>query len=346
MRKPAILALSAAATMTLTALAGAGPAEARTGAASATATSSASSASTVRYAWLKSCHKKDDYFPCGSWNLTLGNGRTTALKDAQVYPRGANGKIDKQATAPLSISADGRHVSYWRKKDSRLVVRDLTTNKVRTLPRSLSKPPKGVGVGDLGVSLSRDGGLLTLDYYDDDSKLPSLLVDVRTGKTHRIRADAAVLGFSPDGEYLLVSRTTSENTTEFSVYDTDGRRANIRVVPQVVANNSPTALADDGSSVAALITTTSGKQRLRVYDLADDRVGEAVDVRVPKKESVRRLEWTPDGGLKLWETLDSAKTGETYRVVARSLDPDSGATRELDSFPVKSNLWTWWLPGE
>ncbi|MBE3012316.1 hypothetical protein IL992_24440 [Microbispora sp. NEAU-D428] len=343
MRKPAILALSAAATMALTALAGAAQAQARTGAATATASSSAS---TVRYAWLNSCKKKDGYLPCGSWRLTLRNGRDSVLTDAQVFPRTAKGKIDKQSYTPLSVSGDGRQVSYFRKKDGMLVVRDVTMNKVRALPPSVSKLPKGIGMGDLTTSLSRDGGLLTIDYYDDDDKMPSLVVNVRTGKVRKIPADASVVGFSPDGKHLLVSRGTAENTTQFSVYDQDGRRTNTQVVPQVVANNSPMALADDGSSVAVLITTASAKQRLRVYDLSEDTVGDAVDVRVPKNESAKRLEWTPDGGLKLWETLDSAKTGETYRVVVRSLDTDTGATAKLDSFRVKPSVWTWWLPGE
>ncbi|GGO17377.1 hypothetical protein GCM10010116_35110 [Microbispora rosea subsp. aerata] len=342
MRKPAILALSAAVTMALTTLAGgAAQAQARTGAASATA----SAASPVRYAWLKSCHKKDDYHPCGSWHLLLRNGRDVVLKDAQVFPRTAKGKIDKHADAPLSISGDGRHVSYFRKKDGRLVVRDLTTNKVRTLPRSVSKLPKGIGMGDLSMSLSRDGGLIAIEYYDGDDKIPSLLVDVRTGKVRKIRADESILGFSPDGTHLLASRGTAENTSRFSVYDQDGRQTNSQVVPQVVANNSPTALADDGSTVAVLITTSSGGKRLRLYDLSNDTVGEAVNVRVPKKEFAKRLEWTADGGLKLWETLDS-REGDIDRVVVRSLDPATGATATLDSFKVKSSLWNWWLPGE
>ncbi|TQS27809.1 hypothetical protein [Microbispora sp. KK1-11] len=345
MRKPAILALPAAATMALTTLAGAAQAEARTGGASVTATAS-SSASTVRYAWLKSCKKKDGYLPCGSWRLALGNGRDSALTDAQVFPRTAKGKIDKQSYTPLSVSGDGRQVSYFRKKDGMLVVRDVTTNKVRALPRSVSKLPKGIGMGDLATSLSRDGGLLTIDYYDEDGKVPSLVVNVRTGKVRKIPADAAVAGFSPDGKHVLVSRGTAENTTQLSVYDEDGRRTNTQVVPQVVANNSPIALADDGSSVAVLITTTSAKQRVRVYDLSDDTVSDAVDVRLPKNESAKRLEWTPDGGLKLWETLDWTKTGETYRVVVRTLDIGTGATATLDSFRVKSSVWAWWLPGE
>jgi len=342
MRPPAILALSAAATIALIPLTGAAQADARTGA----ATTASSSAPAIRYAWLKGCSEKNDYYPCGSWHLTLADGRDSVLEDAQVFPRTAKGKIDKSSNAALSVSGDGRHVSYFRKKDGMLVVRDVTTNKVRTLPRSVSKLPKGIGMGDLVTTLSRDGGMLTVDYYDDDDKLPSLLVDVRTGEVRKIRADESIVGFSPDGTHLLVSRVTSENTTQFIVYDQDGRRTNTQVVPQVVANNSPMALADDGSTVAVLITTSSGGQRLRLYDLASDTVGEAVDVRAPKKESPKRLEWTSDGRLKLWETLDSAKTGETYRVVVRSLDAGSGATTTLDSFKVKSGLWTWWVPGE
>lgn len=335
MKKLAILAV--ATTATATALAAPANSEARTGAASAEGS--------VRYAWVKSCPKKDYTVPCGTWTLSLSGGKQFPVTDTQVHPVTSKGKVDKEAVTAFAVSGNGQTIAYFRTSDKKLVARDLSTNATHVLPGKSAKLPKGIGMGDLDTFLSADGNVIVIDYFDQDSKLPSLIVNVKTGKIQKLNGDATVQGFSPDGDKLLATRYTDENTTQFVVYDENGNKGASQIVPQIVANNAPLALADDGTTVAVIITAPSGKQRLRVYDLASDTVGDSVNVNVPKNESAHRLFWNSSDNLTLWELRNDAQ-GNTIGATARNVDPSSGAISKIDSFKIKTKLWTWLLPGE
>ncbi|GAA3110630.1 hypothetical protein [Streptosporangium carneum] len=324
------LAAAAAATMTMTVT----PAEAKTGAASA---------DSVRYAWLDSCPKKDYTIPCGKWTLTLRSGKTVKLADARVNPRQANGKIDKEAGTPFAVSGDGRFVNYF--KGDKLVVRDVNSGKVRPLPGGAAVLPRGIGQTDVDTTLSFDGSLVVVDYFDSAEKLPTLIVNLKNGKTIKLPPANNVLSFSPDGQHLLTGRTTDDNVTEFAVFDADGRETASQVVPQIVSNNSPVALANDGSTVALVITGASNTSRLRTYDLASDTVSDALPLGIPKDESAQRIYWDPAGTLTLW-TGRNSKDGEISSAVKRTVNAETGSTRKLDSFTTKNSPWTWWLPGE
>ncbi|MFE3453723.1 TolB family protein [Nonomuraea sp. NPDC059194] len=301
----------------------------------------------VRYGWVGSCAKKDYTIPCGPWHLALGGGKDVVLKDAVVYPTAAGGKIDKESSAPISISGDGRFVGYFRASDRKLVVRDIASGSVKALPGKAAVAPKSVGMVNVDPTFSPDGRRVVVDYYDDDSKLPSLLVDLATGAVHRIPGNETVQGFSPDGSHLLTTRGTDDNTTEMAVYDESGAEVRSKVVPQVVANNAPIALADDGVTVGLVIVSpqTNGKTRLRTYDLSTDGVSDAVTLRLPTGESPTRLVWSASGEATLW-TLKSDAEGNTNQAVKRSLNTGTGATAVRDSFRIKSGIWTWWLPGD
>ncbi|WP_214109615.1 hypothetical protein [Acrocarpospora catenulata] len=326
----AMLAVAAAAVAALP-----GVAEARTGAASGVA----------RYVWVNSCPKKDYTVPCGPWTVTTRTGKKVALPDAQVFPVDAAGRTDKESSTTIALSGDGAHVAYFRKSDNRLVVRDLRNNKVRTLPSKAAKLPKGIGMSDVDTFLSEDGNLLVIDYFDEGARRPSLIVDVAAGTTRTLPGNANMQGFSPNGEHLLVTRYTDENTTEFAVFDAQGVKENSQVVPQIVANNAPLALSDDGSTVALIVTSPKSTQTLRVYDLTADTVGDPVRVKVAKNEYAHRLFWTGDDQLTLWE-LRSNTAGTTTGASAHRLDPTTGTTSVIDSFKIHSKVWTWWLPGE
>ncbi|GLW99569.1 hypothetical protein [Microtetraspora sp. NBRC 16547] len=335
-RKLAILAAAVAATTS--ALAIPTMAEAKTGAASA-------ANAQIRYVWVKSCGEKDYTVPCGSWNFVTRDGKTRTLGDARVYAVNARGKVDKESLAALAISDDGEKVAYFRKSDNKLVIRDLATNRVRALPGTASRLPKGLGMSDLVTTLSPDGSSLLIDYQDENDKLPSLLVNMATGKIAKLRTDLYLQGFSPDSRHVLASRYTRENTTELRVLDENGATTGRKVVPQVIANNTPQALANDGNTVAVMINMTGGKQRLRVYDLESDSVGDAVNVNVPKNETPQQLRWDDSGNLTVWE-MRSDKDGNTNGLVRRTLDPTSGGTTKTDSFPLTAKVYMWWVPGE
>ncbi|MFD1936933.1 MULTISPECIES: TolB family protein [Nonomuraea] len=301
----------------------------------------------VRYGWVGACAKKDYSVPCGPWHLALSGGKDVQLKDAVVYPTAAGGKIDKESSAPISISGDGRFVGYFRASDRTFVVRDMASGSVKVLPGKAAVAPKNVGMLNVDPTFSPDGRRVVMDYYDDDAKLPSLLVDLKTDAVHRIPGNETVQGFSPDGSHLLTTRGTDDNTTELAVYDESGTEVQSRVVPQVVANNAPIGLADDGVTVGLVIVSpqTNGKTRLRTYDLSTDAVSDAVTLRLPKGESPTKLVWNTSGDVTLW-TLQSDAEGNTSKAVRRSLNAETGATAVRDSFRIKSGIWTWWLPGD
>jgi hypothetical protein len=341
-RTLALLAMAAS----VTAAGVASPAEAKTGASSTTTkTAKATKASTaVRYAYLDSCQKKDYSVPCGSWMLTLRSGKTVKLPDATVFPRGANGKVDKESNAPFAVSGDGTRVVYFRKSDHKLVWKDARGGRSHSLPGTTAKVPKGLGMTDVDPTLSPDGDTAVIDY-GDTGKLPTRVVDLGSGDVTNLPGADVVQGFSPDGRRILASRVTSDNTAELTVYDPDGSQAESREVPQVVSNNSPIALADDGVTVGVVIIPSSGKPRLRQYDLSTDSVSPAIDLAVPSGEAPYRIYWDSSGKLTLWH-LRTTGDGSVSRATASTVDPSTGDLKKMDSFKVRQGLWTWWLPGE
>ncbi|MBO3749834.1 hypothetical protein J5X84_27450 [Streptosporangiaceae bacterium NEAU-GS5] len=309
--------------------------EATTGAASAADVQ-------VRFAWVKGCPKKEDIVPCGPWTLTLRSGKKRVLKDALVYATTAEGKVDKTSATTFAISRNGKVVCYFRKSDHKLVVRNLVTGKVRALPGKAAVLPKGNGMTLTHIYLSYDGAKVLIDYNDDADTQPTLVVDLATGATHKLRGDLRALGFSPDGDQVLVQRFT-EHTTEFAVYDETGAKVNSQVVPGNVAG-IPIALSGDGRTVG-VITNAKDRQRLRLYDLTSDTASDPVTLKVPKIENVTRLFFDPSGNLVIW-SLRGYKGNEMIGVLERRVDPVSGATTKIDTFTFDPAFSTWLLPGE
>ncbi|MFJ2028496.1 hypothetical protein [Streptosporangium sp. NPDC087985] len=310
------------------------PADAKTGAASD---------DSVRYAWLKSCPEKEYRIPCGKWTLTMRSGKVIKLADARVNPKQANGKVDEGAGAPFRVSGDGRSVSYI--KGDKLVIRDVNSGKVRPLPGKAADLPRGLSQNDVETVLSPDGSIAVVDYSDDAEKLPSLVANLKTGKVTELPSKNEVMSFSPDGQHLLTGRFTDDNTTEFAVFDADGHKTSSRVVPQIVSNNTPIALADDGTTVALVVSGGSNRPRLHIYDLSSDTVSDAVALGIPKNESAQRLYWDAAGTMTLW-TSRSDKDGDIFSAVKRTVNAGTGTTHRLDSFKVRTDSWIWWLPGE
>ncbi|MEV4182003.1 hypothetical protein AB0J28_11245 [Streptosporangium canum] len=309
----------------------------------ADATTGAVSDDSVRYAWLSSCAKKDYKVPCGNWMLTMRSGKTVKLADARVHPKQARGKVDKETNALFAVSGDGRSVNYI--KGDKLVIRDVNSGKVRPLPGGTADLPKGLGQDSVDTTLSPDGSIAVVDYFDAAEKLPSLVANLKTGKVTKLPSKNSVLSFSPDGQHLLTGRFTDDNITEFAVFDAEGHETSSQVVPQIVSNNAPIALADDGTTVTLVITGGSGKPRLRTYDLSSDTVSDAVPLGTPKDESAQRLYWDAAGTLTLW-TSRGDEEGTVISAVKRTVNAGTGTTHRLDSFKVRTDPWTWWLPGE
>ncbi|GAA1013494.1 hypothetical protein Aple_087430 [Acrocarpospora pleiomorpha] len=299
---------------------------------------------TARYAVLKSCPKKDYRVPCGPWTITRRDGKQFVLADAQVFQVWVNGKNSTEVSLPITLSGDGQRVVYFRKSDRRLVVRDLTTDKVFTLPSKVAQVPKGLTMGDIGTFLSKDGTLLAVDYLADTAKRPSWIVEVDTGTVSTVKGNASVESISPGGKYLLASEYTNENTLKYIAYDTTGNVANSQVVPQVISNNAPVALADDGATVAVIVNSATGKKYLRTYDLAQDTLGERIKAAIPDTESVQRALWDTSDRLSVW-TFHDAETYTATLTTSWHLDAGTGEAKKTDSFKIKSMVWDYRLPG-
>ncbi|GII93491.1 hypothetical protein [Sinosporangium siamense] len=303
---------------------------------------------TVRYAWVKSCVKdKDNDFPCGPWMLTTSTGREVKLTDAQVLPKLASGTVVRDAVTQFQVSGDGRLVNYFRKSDGKLVIRDIASGSVSPLPGGAASLPRGLGMNDLDMHFSPNGRYLAIDYFDEKATQPTLIVDLLRRTTVKLPPDVTVHGFSQNGARLLVSRGTDDNTTEFVVYSSNGTEYESRVVPQVVTNNSPIALANDGVTVALVITGPRAgmKPKMRVYNMATDEISPALTIELHKSETPKLVTWGSGETLTMWTTTSNSQE-EITAASRRTLHADSGVTERRDSFRIPRKLWTWWLPGE
>ncbi|GIH27952.1 hypothetical protein Aph01nite_62620 [Acrocarpospora phusangensis] len=331
MKRLAILAIAVVSVTGTPAVAGAESGTARNAEASA------------RYAMLQSCPKKDYRVPCGSWTVVLRDGKKVVLEDAQVFQVTGN-KVDKESSLPIHLSGDGRRAVYFRKADRQLVVRDLSTNKVIALPAKAAKVPAGMNMSDVGTFLSGDGAVLVIDYLEEAARRESLIVDVASGDVRTFKGNESVDSVSARGEYVLTSRYTSENTWTYTAYDRAGNAVNSQVVPQIVANNSPVALADDGTTMAVVVSGIAGTS-LRLYDLANDTVGGKIDVSVPKREVVQHVQWDSGDRLTLRTFHDVADYTATQNA-SWEVSAGTGVTKRTDSFTIKSKVWDYRLPGD
>ncbi|WP_062431125.1 hypothetical protein [Herbidospora daliensis] len=307
-------------------------AEASTGAAS----------SPARYVWLKSCPKAGYTVPCGDWMVYRRDGTMTRIPDAQVHQVKASGGVDGESSLQPALSGDGRRVAYFTASTKKLVVRDLVSGKVYPVRGAAAKPPKGLLINDLDTLLSYDGKQLAIDYVQ--GKEPTKVVDVASGSFYTLPADVALQGFSGDGSKVMVTESSDQNTTIFSSYDADGE-LNSQEVPQVVDDNYPLALSDDGRSIAVFI---EGRQAaVRFYDLSSDSVGPPVKVTMPKGEKANRMAWQTSGRLLL-STYRINTNGDVLGGGLRTVDVETGELKKVDTWSLqsRSNLWIWWLPGE
>ncbi|GAA4225413.1 hypothetical protein GCM10023075_23060 [Streptosporangium album] len=255
---------------------------------------------------------------------------------------------DAKTRTPSDDSVRYAWLKGCAKKDYRVPCGDWTltmrSGKVRPLPGTAAVLPKGVSEFNVDTMLSPDGLIAVVEYFAEGGKPSSLVANLKTGKVVRLPRDQSVMSFSPDGQHLLTGRLTDDNTTEFVVFDADGQKTLSQVVPQIVSNNTPIALADDGTTIALIITGQSNKPRLHTYDLASDTVSDAVPLDIPKNEGAQTLYWGTAGAPTLW--TGSGDGGTVFSVVKRTVDAGTGATRRLDSFKVRTDPWTLWLPGQ
>jgi hypothetical protein len=291
----------------------------------------------VRYASLKGCKIKDgSQVPCGLWRLEMHSGKEVKLSDALTTARDKHGKTLKDYPAPIAVSGDGHSVAYFRKSDSRLVVREIG-GAVHVMAKGAL--PKKIGIEEVDLKLSLDGGHLAVEYNDTNDRQPTQVYDVSSGQNPgTIPGGLTFQNFSGDGGAVLVSKSTDDNTTRLVTYSAEGAELSSTEPPQVVANNTPYGLAADGKTVA-FFTGTIKKLSLKQYDLEGDTVTQSTRVKLGGSDLPEMVDWTGDQEVTVHVSHTTGDGRTTMRILL--VNPETGAIKVRDSYKVKSDSFTY-----
>lgn len=201
------------------------------------------------------------------WRLWMRSGRVLDLKNA--------------IPSPLAVSPHGAELAYFRRSDSVLVVRDITTGKVRAVP-GVTRPP-GDGVG-LRLSPLARFALITVNWG------APRVVDTFTGREQRFPFKPSRISFSPDNTYVLAY--FADSSPGYAVIFSTRTWTEVRRGGPVVG-----ALSMDGTKVADVEWAAEGS-KVRVRDVTTGaQVGRTVTLRPGQSEAA--LAWNRAGHLDI-----------------------------------------------
>lgn len=286
----------------------------------------------ITYVSVKSCKAGADTRPCGPWRLEMHSGAEHRLPDARVYPLDRHGKAVKDLTAPIAVSGDGQSVAYIRERDNRLVVREVG-GPVHVMGKDAL--PKKADMGTIQLHLSQYGDSLAVEYAD--GREPTRVYDVSRGLgPGKIPGAYSVLSLSRDGETVLAAQYTADNTTRLLTFDAEGNELSRVEPPQIVANNAPLGLSEDGT-MAAFFSGVGSASKLRLYDMRANSVFTSIKVKLGSTDSPEAIDWTGDHEI----TAHIPHIAESGRTSMRILviDTETGTIKVRDSYTVKADSY-------
>jgi hypothetical protein len=265
----------------------------------------------VRYA-DGSCpgKKPGEQHLCAPWQLRLRSGRVIRLTDARMFANPGDKRSGRQGFA---LTPHGSQVGYFRLKDDALVIRDVTTGKVRVVP---------------GVKWSLTNrfmfGLSPAAHFFVIKREPLQVLNAVTGQAHTLPAGQHPLSFSPDNKYLLVSQQGGG----LVVYSTETWGV-VRTGPRV---GFAPALHANGTTIAYTDWDPRGKEPeyIRFLDLTTGGPAGS-PIKIPTGESANGLLWDRANHLEIL-TRRVSGDGQIWRW--RSADD---GMRVLDTFLLRSS---------
>ncbi|MEV5413119.1 hypothetical protein AB0K60_30315 [Thermopolyspora sp. NPDC052614] len=273
----------------------------------------------VRHADDSCRDRKGEYYVCAPWRLYLRNGRVMRLTDARVFTG-----TGRKSRAPFALSPHGSKAAYFRLKDNALVVRDVTTGKVRVVPGITWPSNRSM------IEIGPAGRFIILDRGFSD---PYPIVDSYSGRIHTLPVGEVPQSFSPDNKYLLTSRG------EFvTVYATD----TWTVVRTRQAAPSG-ALHMDGTTVAYIDRGNRKTHYIRFFNLATGRPA-GNPIKIPAGEFGSALYWDRANHLDVLSRVKAGSSGDrtTWRW-RRANDAmrviDTFVERSLDEIDAVAGLW-------
>lgn len=267
----------------------------------------------ARYAYLVPCG--DD---CGTeWRVVTPKGTyriPQALTTSKKAPR-----------VPIAISRNGRMLAYYSPAAGAHVIRDLVGGEETISP--VKVPEQQIGIGSL-LAVSDDGRHLVFDPREG-GKQPSLLIDVRTGRTRSIPGAYEVVGIK-DGTVALVRY----RKTDLWLMPVIGGGEPVRFDGAFIMFSD---LAPDGRTIAAVDTSQRG-----TLTLLDARTG-----RTLRELPLRGL----PAGSAIHATGSWLNQDEVITVVTTMREPPqtyaahtrTGRTRHLTTYQAEGDFLT--LPG-
>ncbi|RVX45088.1 hypothetical protein EDD27_7865 [Nonomuraea polychroma] len=221
--------------------------------------------------------KYDEYEHCAPWRLWLRSGRVLRLPEARMFRPGTS------PPAPIGQSPHGSMVAYYRLSDDALLVRDVTTGKVRTVPGEKWSPD----IQWLSLSPGGRFAIISPNPWKTTGTQPRV-VDTVTGQKHTFPTRMH-LSFSPDNKYLLACQwddLASRHPVQVVVYSAE-------TWAEVRRGTQPSDLAGPlrmGGTTVAYIDRTGGTSYVRFRDIATGAsTGSAT--KLPAGEYALRLVW-------------------------------------------------------
>ncbi|MEU7743329.1 hypothetical protein [Nonomuraea sp. NPDC049158] len=279
----------------------------------------------IRYASVKGCTVKGEQRPCGEWRLMMHSGEKGSLPDAETIAREANGKSSHTQVAPIAVSGNGRRVAYFT-KSGRLAVRTMGGGVKVFAKDALPR----VAQYDVTFQLSDDGGRLAT-VFATNKAVKTRIFDTATGALlGSTPGGQTLLGFSADGGELLTEVSADESVTDLIAYSESGEQLYRATPPQIVAANSPSALAADGRTTANVVMG-GAKSQLVLYDMQSDQIIAKRKVKLPAGD-LNMIDWTGDQQVTLH--LVQYPDGKANKMTIVQIDTETGAVKVRDHYSL------------
>lgn len=211
----------------------------------------------ISRAYLTPCEadKKTKRFDCAAveWRVVTQSGKTYRV------PQALSISAHPDRDVPVAISRDGRMLAYYSRAAQAHVVRDLVGGGEVTSPVKVAE--KRIGIGSM-LALSDDGRHLVFDPREG-SKQPSLLIDMRTGRTVSISGKYEVISVKDGAAALIRYRKT-----DLWLMPVTGGGKPVRFDGTFIMFSE---IAPDGRTVAAVEFADVAKNRLTLLDAKTGR---------------------------------------------------------------------------
>ncbi|MFI0450697.1 WD40 repeat domain-containing protein [Actinomadura sp. 6N118] len=304
----------------------------------------AEKAEPIRYAFLDHCKQKGglSYKPpvgdCGQWRLLDRSGKLWRVADGMgAYPTSTGDYMN--SSAPLEISPDGRRIAYFKVKEQRYVVRDLSSGRITPVGRRMSLPE--LYRAPAAMAFSGDGRWLAVA-----SGGRSLLADTTTGAVSVLPA-GSVVGLGQDAATVVLTETKGSRTT-LVITGRDGRvRGRVPLDPRASLDmaSGENWLSPDGRTLFASRSSHDGAV---LVDVRTGKVIRTLRIRMPGGGTLGGITgWAGPSkvftahALPGWDEPAGPGPAPRRHPFMRSrgliIDLDTGKSRVLDTYKLRAS---------